>query len=65
MLCADSAGLPSGGRGTDRDIGDAADDPPYLALLPLEGERSLCGGRGTLWFIAICVGSDRFDMVEP
>ena len=44
--------LPSGGRGTDRDIAEfEGADPPDLALAPVEGSDSdltlLCGGRGT------------------
>jgi hypothetical protein len=57
VLCAVSTGLPAGGRGTDRDIGDPRDDEPRgdepkddspgRAPIPLERERSLCGGLGT------------------
>jgi hypothetical protein len=47
--------LPAGGRGTDRDEDIT---PPDLALAPAEGLENgltpLCGGRGTLWFMAIC-----------
>src|ERR1700685_2707945 len=35
-----------GGRGTDRDIGEDADGPPDLAVLPLESDPPLCGGGG-------------------
>src|ERR1700732_2723676 len=52
--------LPAGGRGTDRDPGElegcidlapaAAEGPEG----PENGLAPLCGGRGTLWFRAIC-----------
>jgi len=66
VLCAIAVGrltLPSGGRGTDRDIGEVEGvTPPDLAVAPVEGCDSdrtpVCGGRGTLWFIAICAGCD-------
>jgi hypothetical protein len=52
--------LPSDGRGTERDIGDF--DGVAAPDLVLEGSASdrtpFCGGRGTLWFIAICAGCD-------
>jgi hypothetical protein len=52
--------LPAGGRGTDRD-GDVEDiTPPDLAPALAEGPENdltpLCGGRGTLLFMAICGG---------
>ena len=44
--------LPSGGRGTDRDIGEVEGvTPPDRALAPVEGSDGgftlPCGGRGT------------------
>jgi hypothetical protein len=55
--------LPSGGRGTDRDSGEAEGIlPPDLAigLLGCDGDRTPpCGGRGMPWFRAICVGRGR------
>jgi len=56
--------LPSGGRGTDRDRGDAEDIlPPDRAIGLLDGSaidlKPPCGGRGMLRFIAICVVSER------
>src|ERR1700685_2505662 len=50
VLCAVIVGCREplvGGRGTDRDIGEDADGPPDLAVLPLESDPPLCGGRGT------------------
>jgi hypothetical protein len=38
---------PAGGRGTDRDMDEFAGGPPYLAVLPVESDPPLCGGRGT------------------
>jgi hypothetical protein len=55
--------LPSGGRGTDRDTGDAEGTPlPDRAIGLLGCENDLpppCGGRGMSRFIAICVGCER------
>src|SRR5579872_3764882 len=55
--------LPAGGRGTDRTPGEFEGAlPTDLAPTPVEGENDrapLCGGRGTLRFIAIC-GELRF-----
>lgn len=48
VLCAVIVGCPEplvGGRGTDRDIGELADELPYL---PAESDPSLCGARGTV-----------------
>jgi hypothetical protein len=46
-VIVDCPKLPVGGRGTDRDIGEDADWPPDLAVLPAESDPPLCGGRGT------------------
>jgi len=63
LFRADIAGrtLPCGGRGTDRDSGEAEGlMPPDVAL---EGCDLMppTGGRGMLWFIAISVLSGRAD----
>src|ERR1700680_2859435 len=51
--------LPAGGRGTDLAPGEFEGvTPPDLAPAAAEGPENglapLCGGRGTLWFRAIC-----------
>jgi len=49
--------LPAGGRGTDRAPGElegGIDLAPVAAEGPENGLALLCGGRGTLWFRAIC-----------
>jgi hypothetical protein len=51
------ATLPSGGRGTDRDIDDA--EPLLVDEGPSYDRMLLCGGRGTPRFMAICDGSVR------
>jgi hypothetical protein len=55
--------LPCGGRGTDRDSGEAEGMlPPDLAIGLLDCGRDRtppCGGRGMPRFIAICVGCGR------
>ena len=66
--------LPVGGRGTDRDPGEVEGVTPTdlvssdLVVAPIEGpDNDLtppCGGRGMLWFIAIC-GALRFTVVGP
>jgi hypothetical protein len=52
--------LPSAGRGTERDIGEVDGvAAPDLALEGSDSDRTpFCGGRGTLWFMAICAGCD-------
>jgi hypothetical protein len=55
--------LLCGGRGTDRGVAEVGVvSPPDLAVVlpePSESDRMpLCGGRGMLWFIAICTGSE-------
>ena len=66
MLCVLWTGrdtLPCGGRGTERPAGLATLLPnERVALLFAGAEIRLLiklGGRGTLWFIAVCVGSER------
>ena len=68
--------VPVGGRGTDLDPGEFEGvTPPDLAPAAAEGPENvlapLCGGRGTLWFKAICgalrlaagLPRPRFDIV--
>jgi hypothetical protein len=61
-LIAGRPTLPDGGRGTDRDRGELEGAIPP-ALAPIEGPDNdltpLCGGRGTLLFMATC-GAFRF-----